>query len=436
MNNAVVVLCVVLLCVASASLGLLCLVTFLRNRPKRDDAAIDAKVAQFDRLVSGGSGGDKPADTTAAGLKLFESPTDGATPDFLLEDDVTLVGHIVGTKGTTGDAFKKDCDAACHANKLCTHWEAPSDRTTCVLKNRPMVAASVDEDIVKFLGFNPLPECGNDKKCSDGYKKGVATGLHPKRMESKAATDGAKTYSTIAEMHRNMNKSMTCDALCKLSKAFQIIGVVFLAAAPLSWAVAGTAGLVLTVTEVGATAAEISLGIVQSKREARTAEQIKKGFEVLVAENTPFMYHNIKGNDLVHVNQGVQCAQFCDQKPKDAAAFAGAGSIGSAAIALDNPETREQTLNAMRDNYNLVQSCCNALDDQTARNTCISNSTSGSTIKIDGKDTGVKWAGPTTHTCRAAEKLFDRVAWQNRPEAPNNFSDSLFRYFKKYRVKF
>lgn len=369
----------------------------------------------------------------AAGWALFEFPTTDPVPSFTQLKDVRLVGR------TLGEAAVSECDKACHSNKYCSHWESRGN--TCTLKNRQVVMADTDVDMTNLIGFDPLPEC-RGKKCMDGYVGGVVTGLHPNRMDFKpdGKSDNLEGYKKLADMMRQMHKAMTCDALCKFAKAFNIIGLVFMvtglgglvASGARAVVGAGLATMTRTaaafvITDLTVAGIDIGLAVPNSKRGARNEKALQDAIKS-VGENPTFMYHNIRGQDLENAYKGIECLQHCDLTPQKQ------GMSLMYGLAKLGAEKDRFITNGKR----LQDQCCISapgLLSPSDKKQCVKDTIFN---YKPGTKPGIlvpEFLVGSEKMCHAGNNMIDGMAWNKLPEAPNNYSADTFKYFKAKKVK-
>ena len=396
-----------------------------RNRRAGTPPSILPPPQQTAPYVAPGPSQPSSAQQAETAMRMFEFDNNGETPTFEEFKDMTFVGRTLETLPDD-----KQCWKRCHANKYCSHVEVDGDR--CIFKNRQMAMFDGDADMINFLGFEPLPEC-TGKKCMDGYKSGVTTWMHPKRMEHKpqgADPDKLKGYREAEKMHRQMNKAITCDSLCKFAKAMNIIGVVFLfAGAPgMVGGIARAAGVIATSTatrlgtafvaaEIAVAGLEIGAAVPNAKAGARNQKALEDSLQSLV-ENPSFIYHNIRGKDLERARNGVDCVQQCNLTKNN-------GQLLLYGLAeLNKPENLDKKNKFNKEGERLVNVCCGPLSTDDRRKCA-----SGAIQSVGGFIIGDE------KMCTSGNNMLNSLEWAKLPEVPNNFSDTMFKFFKKTKTQ-
>lgn len=365
-----------------------------------------------------------PEQQAQAGMALFEFDNAGPAPAFEQFDNITFVGRTLET--VPQDAT---CTNRCHKNKYCSHVEVSGGK--CILKNRQMAMFDGDAQMSNFLGFEPLPECLG-KKCMDGFKSGVQTHMHPNRMDYKpkgGESDQLKGYRELAKMHGKMKDALSCDALCKFAKAMNIIGSIFMFAGPVggavaagaraagyvSGSVASRASVAFAAVDIGSSAVDLAAAIPNAKNQARTQQALQDTMQALV-ENPTFSYHNIRGGDLKRMQDGIDCVQYC--KYPQASGLPGGWWFAAQNASLTDWERM------VKEGMKHKGMCCN------------SSALSADELKNCGQNTVGELVLGDDRMCTAGENMINSLSWSKLPEAPNNFSDVMFKFYKTKKLDF
>lgn len=438
-------------CLLLSVVFMCCIVCLLfMTRDNEEVRRAKSKIDNLRRLAGGSkmSGPLPPAPLTPSGgltaqqqaaWTLFENPVDGAVPQFLMKDNVVLVGHKVGTHNVSiGGNLESECNRACHQNKYCTYWQAEGDKKSCTLKNRMMAGVSVLPEWAQLTGFEPLPECV-DYKCADGYKSGVRLGMHPQRMQNRQKQDNAEGYGKYVDMLKSMHDSMQCNFWCKLKNVIQYISGALLFLAPVTFTLSGTAALATFGLDVAVMGTDVTASVISGKQEARTQEQIDKGFEALTAENATFMFHNIKETDAF--NAAVQCKMLCDNKlqtVKDYVTNTRPGSINIYEF-KEGPQ-RKVAMRAIKDLNDQVrgmaENCCRYATNPRNPNynaECFNKSRlnpGSAPMSLEGITIDQFYGGTDQH-CDIANRVHDAIGWHKKPASVGNHSDTIYNYFRK-----
>lgn len=416
--------------VASVSLVLLFLYWQKRRRARADNLAeVQRKLQAIDLLklaqgtppnAPGPGSQPKPAQKSQADLALdILRYKDSPQPaNFVYEDNVQLVGRIVGTRATSPDRYKADCNSGCHANKLCSFWQVGPERNRCVFKNRPMAILGNDsaEDAKKLLGFDPLPEC-RGKKCMDGWKSGVQMGLHPDRMvhvqdtgPNKGKSDDVQGYKKLAGLYRDMHNSITCNTLCKIAKVFEYIGI-----ATLMLTGFGSSLGALLASTVALDIPGLAVGVVSGAQQANVEKSLQNKLEY-VAKGGPFMFHNLADISLKFTNMGIDTIRHCE----------------------DNSTTALSPVN-IQQLYNIKASGMKQADVEAAKRASDLQCNLGFPDDPKKKELcKTPWGGLISGRlhCEAGENMLNNprlVPWLSLPAANDNFSTGLYDFFKKRR---
>ena len=363
-----------------------------------------------------------------AGMKLFEFDNTGPVPALEEFQNVTFVGRTLEIVPDDGKYAER-----CHRNKYCSHVEVSGGK--CILKNRQMAMFDGDAAMANFLGFEPLPECLG-KKCMDGYKSGVKTFMHPDRMDFKpkgGESDKLKGYREAAKMHHNMKDAITCNALCKFAKAMNIVGIIFLfaggpgvvtgmlrAATSAAATTATRASTAFLAADITAAGVELGAAIPNEKDQARNQQALQDTLQALV-ENPAFIYHNIRGGDLQRVQNGIECSQFCGFRP-DREGLMMMHSLSE----LNKPENSAQKQKYIEFARSRQNTCCNnGMLSADQRRQCLDGTTNVGEFVVGNE-----------HMCTAGSNLLDSISWHKLPQAPNNYSDVMYKFYKAKKLDF
>lgn len=375
----------------------------------------------------------KPAVLTPANESTLlggQHKKSGTVPPYACWDNVLLVGKVLKEVpvSKTDDVMKK-CSAECHKLKTCTHFEHKDGK--CVLKDRG--TAFVEKNLRNLRTKGLFNECGTNVKCADGYDSGRKTCLDSVmfQLDTKRTVDGKTTTNrqgvqtlvdVIMDTHKQTNKP----------KIWNILSIVFTVASMLLSPLAAFTGPLVGAT--GAvnltTASVIGADVVATAIDAGTStywsvKQVKDQARYTKALNTwaknpndvpTFFYHNMPqedGNKLVWgyncYNQAKLRAELCGQNSDTGI-----------------PWNDQLDVHYLKPNDKRTSVCCQPRRDA-------GESLGNCDDMYDPSDKGAcdfnskEWK----HASDSSKRLIKSAKWQNLPEAPHNYSNTLLSFALK-----
>ena len=363
----------------------------------------------------------KPVPGTPSDLKKSHKdlPT---VPQYACWDDTLLTGEVLGTANVgPGEDFMKKCSRECHKRRACTHFELKDNK--CIFKDRAV--AYMDMMFRNFNNQSALRACGNGTRCADGYDKNRKVCLDPVMFQLDAAREGAPTnrqamnnmVKMLGEAHKQANKSNLWNIL---SLVFLTAGLLF---TPLSF-VSGPLGAVMGVVDLTFFAADTAVGTVSTVKDIRDRSKFTKAMRDW--SKTPydipvFVYHNLPKRDGNNLVWGYQCMQgaklratLCAENKDFGTNLAWNDADGLGVHYLKDGDKRTSVCCQPRKDAGESYGKCDDMFDPSDTGTC------------DFFSKEYKEAKDST------QRLLKSATWQNRPEAPNNYSNTLLSYVLKF----
>lgn len=350
-----------------------------------------------------------------------DSPT---VPAYACWDDVLLVGNVLGAPIPVGpgEDYMKKCSAECHKKKTCTHFEFKDG--SCILKDRAV--AFVDKNFRDLNQKSPFEACNGNVRCADGFDKGRKTCLDsigwqldaPRTLsDGKAGPTNRKAMndmsSMLTEAHKQANKSKVWDIL---SVVFTVVSVVLAPFAAFTGPLAAIAGVV----DLAVVTADTVTGTIHSVRDAKDNTRYARALEnwAKTPNDIPvFFYHNMPKGDGDRMVWGYQCVQgaklrgeLCKQN--DDTGIAWNQDLG---VTYWNPNDKRSSV------------CCQPRKDQ-------GKSSGKCDDMFDPNDDGACNfnSGEYKDAYSSSKDLIKSAAWQNRPPAANNYSNTMLSFVLKH----
>jgi len=370
---------------------------------------------------------DRGKDTSAVAIKPVPgSPGDfnkshkdsPKVPPYACWDNTMLAGNVLGTVAVNpGEDHMKKCSQACHKKRTCTHFDFKDNK--CVLKDR--AAAYMD---MTFRSFNQRPTlkaCGNGTRCADGYEKNRKVCLDSVMFQLDAKRPGGPTnrqamqnmVDVLTDAHKQANKSKVWDIL---SLVFTVAGLVF---APFSF-MSGPLAAVIGAVDLAAFATDTVTGTVNSIREVKDMDKFVKalGRWAKTPNDIPvFLYHNMPKSDSDKLVWGYQCVKAAKQRGELCRQNSDTG------IAWND----QLDVHYLKEGDKRTSVCCKPRKDAgESFGNCDDMYDPADTGSCDFNSKEYK------HAMDSSQRLLKSAAWQSRPAAPDNYSNTMLSYVLKF----